>query len=87
MRSKGPIRGLIITPLLTVPLLYTSMNEPLDTVEKNGHLYRYDPDYDCWYRVYRKEDYDNMPYWEKYGWLWVCLLCVVIATVATYTGH
>jgi hypothetical protein len=65
------------------------MKEPLDTttIERDGRLYRYDPDYDCWYRVFRPEEYAELPHMEKYGWLYVCLLCLVIAAVATFTGH
>jgi hypothetical protein len=64
------------------------MNEQYEnTIEKDGRLYRYDLDYDCWYRVYRKEEYEQLPHAEKYGWLYVCLLCLVIATIATFTGH
>jgi hypothetical protein len=52
-------------------------------IEKDGKTYRYDMDYDCWYRVYSQEEYDALPHMEKYGWLYVCLVCLVIAAVAS----
>lgn len=54
------------------------------TIVKDGKQYRYDPDYDCFYRIYTGEDYANLPHWEKYGWLWVTLACTIIAAIVTY---
>lgn len=60
------------------------MNETVDnTVEHNGRLYRYDSDYDCWYRVYQRGDYDDLSHWKKFSWLYVCAVCLVIAIVGT----
>ena len=57
------------------------------TIVKEGRTYRYDPDYDCWYRVFSREEYDQLTHMEKYGWLYVCLACLVIATVCTLGGR
>ncbi len=59
--------------------LGSEMNE----IEKDGKSYRYDPDYDCWYRVFSKEEYDALPHMEKYGWLYVCAICLVIGVMAS----
>lgn len=54
------------------------------TIERDGKQYRYDPDYDCYYRIYNKEEYHALPHWEKYGWIWVTLACAIIAAIVTY---
>jgi hypothetical protein len=44
--------------------------------EINGKVYKYDPDYDCWYRTYTKEDLNH---WDKYSWLYV--IAILSATI------
>ena len=55
----------------------------MNEIEREGRLYRYDPDYDCYYRVFTREEYDSLSHWEKYHWLYVCIVCLVIAFVAS----
>lgn len=46
-----------------------------ETIVKNGNTYRYDPDYDCYYRVYTRKDLTHM---NQFGWIYVtALLCAV----------
>jgi hypothetical protein len=40
--------------------------------------YRYDPDYDCYYRVYTDED---LTPWDRWGWLAVIGLLTAIVYV------
>jgi hypothetical protein len=54
------------------------------TIEKDGRTYRYDPDYDCYYRVFIRAEYDTLSHGEKYGWIYVCIVCLAIAVVGTY---
>ena len=54
------------------------------TIERDGKTYRYDPDYNCWYQVYTHEEWSALPHWEKFGWIWVTLLCAIFAAIATY---
>ena len=47
-------------------------------ITRNGQQYRYDPDYDCYYRVYTREEYDAFSHWNKYNWLYVtAILCAI----------
>jgi hypothetical protein len=53
------------------------MNNPLnETIVKNGVTYRYDPDYDCYYRVYACEDLTHL---QLYGWIYVVALLAAVA--------
>ena len=54
------------------------------TIEKNGKQYRYDPDYDCFYRIYTRDEYADLPHWEKYNWLYVSAILCVICAIVTY---
>jgi hypothetical protein len=54
------------------------------TIRNNGKEYRYDPDYDCYYRVFTRDEYDALPHWEKYNWLYVSAVLTVIAAIVTY---
>ena len=48
------------------------------TIVKDGHQYRYDPDYDCYYRVYTREEYDSLSHWDRFNWLYViAVLCAI----------
>jgi hypothetical protein len=47
-------------------------------IEKNGKQYRYDPDYDCYYRVYTHDEWADQPHWSKYNWIYVtAILCAI----------
>ena len=47
-----------------------------ETIERRGKLYRYDPDYDCYYPVYA-----DRSRWDQYGWI---LVIVLLAAIALY---
>ena len=53
-----------------------------DYTDSHGHTYRYDPDYDCYYRVYTREEYDSLSHWSKYDWIYVivvlCAICYYV---------
>ena len=49
-----------------------------DYIDRHGHQYRYDPEYDCYYRVFSPEEYAALPHWDKYGWIWVTAILVVV---------
>ena len=49
------------------------------TIEKNGRHYRYDSDYDCYYRVYTRDEYAELPHWDKYSWIYVIVVLCAIA--------
>lgn len=55
-----------------------------DYTDRHGHTYRYDPDYDCYYRVFSPEEYAELPHWDKHGWLY----CVaVLAAICFYVEY
>ena len=54
------------------------------TIQKNGREYRYDPDYDCFYRVYTRDEYVELPHWDKYSWLYCIAVLCAIAYYAEY---
>ena len=46
-----------------------------DCIDKDGRKYRYDPEYDCWYRVFAREDLTHM---SQFGWIYVtAVLCAI----------
>lgn len=53
------------------------MNNELynETIVRNGYTYRYDPDYDCYYRVYTREDLTHM---SQFGWIYVIAVLTAI---------
>jgi hypothetical protein len=59
------------------------MNKDLynETIERNGVTYHYDPDYDCYYRRYTKDD---LGHWSQYGWIYVILLLAAICYYVEY---
>ena len=61
------------------------MNNPHnELILKDGRQYRYDPDYDCYYRVFSREEYVELPHWDKYSWLY----CVaVLAAICYYVEY
>jgi hypothetical protein len=61
------------------------MNNPHnELILTDGKQYRYDPDYDCYYRVYSREEYVELPHWDKYSWLY----CVaVLAAICFYVEY
>jgi hypothetical protein len=46
----------------------------------NGQEYRYDPDYDCFYRIHKYDD-ANSEWTAKYGWI---VWCVILTAVAFF---
>ena len=48
-------------------------------VTANGQ-YRYDPDYDCYYRVYESRD---LTHWNQFGWIYVCAVLTAICFYVT----
>ena len=42
--------------------------------------YAYDPDYDCYYRVYTEQD---LTHWSKFGWLYVIVLLAALCYAVT----
>ena len=40
--------------------------------------YQYDPDYDCYYRVYSEQDLNH---WNTYGWLYIILALAAICAI------
>ena len=87
----GLYRGLL---LLTMYIgwrpvsLYGStviMNELYTQTEViRGRTYRYDPDYDCYYRIFSPEEYASLSHSERYGWLYVCIGALVITAIGMY---
>ena len=60
--------------------LYTTMNDLYnETIERNGKIYHYDPDMDCYYCRYGKSTR-----WEDWGWLYVILVLGAIAYYVEY---
>jgi hypothetical protein len=48
---------------------------------KDGRKYRYDPDYDCYYRVYTREDLTHM---QQFGWIYVVAVLSAICYYIEY---
>ena len=58
------------------------MNEPYtETITRNGATYRYDPDHDCYYRVYTRED---ATHWNQFGWIYVLAILSAICYYVEY---
>jgi len=49
------------------------------TIEIEGRVYRYDPDYDCYYRVPVK-----LSTFDKYAWIVVTLLLSMVVMYIEY---
>ncbi len=45
-------------------------------IEYRGLLYRYDPDYDCFYPLSRWED---QTHWDRWSWIYVVLVLALLA--------
>ena len=43
------------------------------TIEHRGKLYRYDPDFDCFYPV------QTPTTWDRWGWIAVILVLAIVA--------
>ncbi len=44
-------------------------------IDRHGHKYRYDPDHDCYYRVYTDKDLTHI---SQFGWIYVTvILCAI----------
>jgi ABC-type multidrug transport system permease subunit len=48
------------------------------SVTYQGRIYRYDPDYDCFYPAY---DSSQSSHWENYGWIWVILVLSMLVLI------
>ena len=46
-----------------------------------GKTYFYDPDYDCFYAI---TPWEEMTYWDKYGWLWATAVLSLICVYLSY---
>ncbi len=47
-------------------------------ITRNGHRYRYDPDYDCYYRVFSPKE---LTHWHRYSWIYIA---AILAAVCYY---
>lgn len=56
-----------------------------DCINKDGKLYRYDHECECWYRVFTHAEYTALPHWDKFGWLYVTAILTVICFIAAYS--
>jgi len=52
-----------------------------ETITRNGQTYRYDPDYDCYYRVNTSADVSHI---NQFGWIYVTALLCAIAYYVEY---
>jgi hypothetical protein len=50
-----------------------------ETIERNGRVYRYDPDADCFYRVPVK-----LSTWDQYSWIVGIVLLSVVCIYVEY---
>jgi hypothetical protein len=50
-----------------------------ETIERRGKIYRYDPDFDCYFAVPVK-----LSRWDRWGWLTVITLLTAIAYWAEF---
>ncbi len=46
------------------------------SVTYQGHEYRYDPDYDCFYRVYKDSELSS---WDRWAWIAVTVVLAALA--------
>jgi hypothetical protein len=53
-------------------------NQYNELILKDGKQYHYDPDYDCYYRVYSRDEYHRLSHWSKYNWLYVIAVLTAI---------
>lgn len=52
-----------------------------ETIVRRGQTYRYDPDYDCYYRVPTQED---LTHWNRWSWMYsIVILAIVCYAVST----
>jgi hypothetical protein len=52
-----------------------------ETIVKNGVTYRYDPNYDCYYRVCTPED---LTHWNQFGWIYVIAILSAVCYYVEY---
>jgi len=63
---------------ITVPATNTPYQE---YIQRDGRYYRYDPDLDCFYRVY--DDSANAEFIKKHGWIvYTVILAAVVFCMA-----
>ena len=57
-------------------------NNPYDYSEyfdaPDGKLYHWDPDFQQWIHVLRKEEYDALSHWEKYNWIYASIILTAL---------
>ena len=59
------------------------MNDPNnETITRNGKTYYYDPNYDCYYQRYTREE---LGHWDTYSWIYTIALLTVICAIITYS--
>jgi hypothetical protein len=46
------------------------------TIEYDGRVFYYDPDYDCFYPYV---DPSTLSYWDRWGWIWVTIALAIVA--------
>jgi len=51
-------------------------DEYLHYIVHKGKQYRYDPDYDCFYRVYSSSE---LTHWQTYGWIYTITILAALA--------
>jgi hypothetical protein len=57
----------------------TTLDEKTITVEDK--TYYYDPDYDCYYRRYTRQE---LGHWDTYGWIYAIVLLAALAVYISY---
>jgi len=58
-------------------------NDYNEYIERRGQRYRYDPDYDCYYRVCTREDLTHL---NQFGWIYVILVLAAVCYYVQYLG-
>jgi hypothetical protein len=47
----------------------------MDEIVREGKTYKYDADYDCYYRI---KTIEELSHWEAYGWIYMIIVLAVI---------
>jgi hypothetical protein len=57
------------------------MTDPYnETITRDGRTYHYDPDYDCYYVRYTRNE---LGHWDTYGWIYVTGILTIITWFIT----
>ena len=60
------------------------MNELYNRIiEVDDRKYRYDPDYDCYYRVQEWPE----THMNRWGWRYLCAVCLAASFIGVYLGY